>query len=124
MRSASLCCAVVLLGGVASAGEPVLPAPRPVPTEIAWPISYERPNPYDVWQYLDVDRSGHFRPVVGPTYGSVHYLATGQPFPYWQSYPQWVKPTMANRANFGGPPEPMIFIRPAPTWDRMPYADE
>jgi len=115
---------VVLWGAAARADEPVLPPPRAVPTEIRLPISYIRPNPYDVWQYYDVDRTGRFRPVVAPSYGGVRYLATGEPYPFWQNHPQWIKPQAGNPATFGGPSEPPLFIQPFRSWDRMPYADE
>ncbi len=120
-----VCIGVVLLvGGMVSAADPVLPAPRPLPGQIVGPIRYIRPNPYDVWQYYDVDHFGRFRPVVAPSYGGVRYLATGEPYPWWQNHPTWVKPVIANRATFGGAAELPLLIQLAPAWDRMPYADK
>ena len=122
-----ICIGVVLLvGGMASAADPILPVPRPLPGQIVGPISYIRPNPYDVWQAYDVDRFGRFRPLVAPSYGGVRYVATGEPYPFWQNHPQWVKPVIGNRATFQGSTEPPLLIGPAPApeWYRMPYADK
>ena len=59
---------MVLLGDLACAADPdeSLPPPRtvPVPEMVLPPVSYVRPNPYDVWNVYAVDRSGRFRPRV------------------------------------------------------------
>jgi hypothetical protein len=124
--------AVVMLGGVACAADPVLPAPRPIVTEVAPPIRYIRPDPYAVWQNYGVDRTGRFRPLVVPfPDGEFRYMETGEPFPWWPNYSSRMRPMMGNPATFGGPApalplmivEPAPVIKPATGWERMPYAE-
>ncbi len=130
---AALAGAAVLIGGVLSAQEPVLPAPRPIMTEVVGPISYVRPDPMAVWQNYAVDRQGRWRPRVAPIYGEFRYVGTGEPYPWWPSHPGWVTPMAGNPATFGGPapaplmlvaPPPVILPAPADPWARMPYAEE
>ncbi len=126
--------AVVMLGTVARAGEPVLPSPRPLVAEVVGPISYERPNPYAVWQNYAVDRRGHWRPLVVPSYDGPRYVATGDPYPWWQNHPGYFDPVVANAATFGGPraapvvvpapAAPIVTSTPAQGWERMPYAEK
>src|SRR5690242_9847971 len=99
---AALAGAVVFVGGVAPAQEPVLPSPRPVMAEL-----------------------------VGPFYGEFRYAASGEPYPWWQNHPGWVTPMAGNPATFGGPsPAPLVVVVPAPAvapargWERMPYAEK
>jgi hypothetical protein len=124
--------AVMTLGGVAWAGDPVLPSPRPLVTEVVGPISYVRPDPYAVWQNYAVDRQGRFRPLVAP-YDGLRYVATGDPYPWWPEHPRYFAPTMANPATFGGPQAPLSYLPVVPPpvvsshaagWERMPYAEE
>jgi hypothetical protein len=120
--------AVVMIGTVAWADEPVLPSPRPLVTEVVGPISYVRPDPYAVWQNYAVDRRGYWRPLVVPSYDGPRYVATGDPYPWWQNHPRNFDPIIANAATFGGPqapPTPLIVIpTPAQGWERMPYAEK
>jgi hypothetical protein len=123
--------AVVLLGGLASAGEPLLPPPRSVAPEVmVGPFSSVRPDPYAVWQNYGVDRTGHWRPLVVPTpYAGLRYVATGEPYPWWPNHPGIYRPWVANAATFGSPPafEPLLAPAPLPVlppptgWERMPY---
>ena len=114
--------AVVLLAGTAVAGEPVLPAPRPAWTPVMWPLGFERPDPYAVWQNYAVDRRGRFRPLVSTSYGGPHYVATGEPYPWWQSHPTWMKPVMGNAATFDQLPPLVIVLPPPQGSDQMSYA--
>jgi hypothetical protein len=119
--------AAVLLAGAASAGEPVLPSPRPVVTPMVWPLGFERPDPYAVWQNYAVDRRGRFRPLVSTSYGGPHYVATGEPYPWMAEHPLSVRPQVSSAATFAGPAEPpLVIVETAPTrgWERMPYAEE
>jgi hypothetical protein len=129
--------AVVLLGGLAAADEPVLPAPRPLVREIVGPVGFTRPDPYAVWQYYAVDRQGRFRPLVLPSYDVYRYAANGEPYPGAQSHPKYFTPMMGNPATFAGPTpsRPLMFmdavpfVAPAPApavtgWERMPYAEK
>jgi hypothetical protein len=128
--------AVILLAGRATAADdPVLPAPRSVPTPaprlvptpIVWPLGFERPDPYAVWQNYAVDRQGRWRPRVSTSYGVPHYLATGEYYPWMAEHPLAVRPQVSSAATFAGPPEPpLVIVMPAPVrgWERMPYADE
>src|SRR5262245_54962933 len=84
--------AVALLAGAATAGEPVLPAPRPVVTPMVWPLGFERPDPYAVWQNYEVDRRGRFRPLVSPSYYGLRYVATGEPYPWLAEHQLSVRP--------------------------------
>jgi hypothetical protein len=127
--------AVVMLGGLASAGEPLLPSPRPLVAEVVGPVGFVRPDPYAAWQNYGVDRSGRFRPLVAPSYGGLRYVYNGEPYPWWPNYPGSVTPTVANAATFAGapaqppllvlPPAPAVLPAPSPTgWERMPYAEK
>jgi hypothetical protein len=121
--------AVVLLAGTAVAGEPVLPAPRPAWTPVMWPLGFERPDPYAVWQNYAVDRRGRFRPLVSTSYGGPHYVATGEPYPWMAEHPLAVRPQVSSAATFAGPPEPpLVIVGPPPVpaqgWERMPYAEK
>lgn len=132
LRSA-LAGAVVMLGGPASAGEPVLPSPRPLAAEVVGPVGFVRPDPYAVWQNYGVDRSGRFRPLVAPSYDGLRYVYNGEPYPWWQGHPGNVTPMIGNAATFAGAPwrPPLVMppapLLPAPTltgWERMPYAEK
>ncbi|HKI35347.1 MAG TPA: hypothetical protein VKA46_26045 [Gemmataceae bacterium] len=121
--------AVVMLGGMTSAGEP-LPPPM---MDMRGPIGFVRPDPYAVWQDYGVDRRGRFRPLVAPSYDGLRYVGTGEPYPWWQNHPGWITPMVANPAAFGGPappalmmmgPPPVILPPPAADWARMPYAEK
>jgi hypothetical protein len=85
------------LGGVALAAGVLLPAAptragsRPLvrpagppalglPGDFYPPPVYLRRNPYEVWQYYDVDRRGFFRPRVFYSSYSSFYLYNGQPY--------------------------------------------
>ena len=103
----------------------MLPAPRPLATEIVGPVSFVRPNPYAVWQNYAVDRSGHWRPLVVPSYDGPRYLATGDPYPWWKEHPRNFESVIANPATFGGPQaRPILIPAPVSMSARMPYADE
>jgi hypothetical protein len=127
---AALAGAVVMMGTAAWADEPVLPSPRPLATEVVRPLSFIRPNPYAVWQNYAVDRTGHWRPLVVPSYDGPRYFATGEPYPWWKEHPRYFESIIANPATFGGPQgRPIIMpavVIPAPaqTWARMPYAED
>ncbi|HEX5271781.1 MAG TPA: hypothetical protein VFW33_14890 [Gemmataceae bacterium] len=121
--------AVVMVGAAARGDEPVLPAPRPLATKMVLPPpSFERPDPYAVWQNYAVDRRGYWRPLVAPSYDGPRYVATGDPYPWWKERPRYFEPVMANPAAFGGAlPRPVLMAPPviaAPGWERMPYAEE
>jgi hypothetical protein len=128
----SLAGAVVMLGSGLRADEPVLPAPRPVATPVVIPMSFERPNPYAVWQNYAVDRHGYWKPLVAPSPDGLRYVATGEPYPWWKEHQRYFEPVVANPATFGGaqsrpilmPAPPPQAVPPAGAWDRMPYAEE
>jgi hypothetical protein len=115
---------VLLLGELALAGEPTPPMLPP------------SRNPYEVWQYYAVDRSGRFRPVVVPTSDGYRYGYNGAPYPWASNYPNSYSRSISQAANFVEKPDPVyvmpsgaIIVSPAtPTvwdtssWDRMPYA--
>jgi hypothetical protein len=114
--------ALLMLAGSAWADEPVLPSPRPLRTEVVVPLSFVRPDPMAVWQNYDVDRRGRFRPLVAPIYGEFRYVATGEPYPWWQSHPTWMKPVMGNAATFDQLPPLVIVLPPPQGSDQMSYA--
>jgi hypothetical protein len=74
-----------------------------------------------VWQNYAVDRRGRFRPLVAPIAGEFRYVGTGEPYPWWQSYPTWVTPMMGNPATFDQP-APLVIVEPEPAL--MPYAEK
>ena len=86
----------------AAADEP-LPAPRQVPapapqvTIIPAPtiIGYARVNPYDVWQYYDVNQQGRWVPRVVYTPGNgASYLYNGDPYYFSTVNPRYWKPAV------------------------------
>ncbi len=125
---AALAAVVLLLGGIALGGDPVLPAPRPVVTEMVWPLGFERPDPYAVWRTLAVDRQGRFKPLVVPSFDGLRYVATWEPYPWAAEHQRYVRPMVANGATFDGPRLPIVEMAPeaAPVtgWERMPYAEK
>lgn len=77
----------LLVGFIAnplSAGEPPdlvpLTGPLPAPTPLT-PPSFYRPNRWDVWQNLAVDRTGQFRPRVA-LMPAPYYLYNGAAYPF------------------------------------------
>jgi hypothetical protein len=122
---ATLAGAFVMIGVSARADEPILPAPRPLMGEVVGPVSYVRPDPYAVWQNYAVDRRGHWRPLVVPSYDGPRYLATGDPYPWWKEHQRSFESVMANPATFGGPQgRPVVIPPPESSWARMPYAED
>jgi len=63
---------------------PTLPVPTPVPPAVMMMppvgVGFYRPNRYDVWQTMAVDRTGHWRPRVAVTGYGAWYVGTGQPY--------------------------------------------
>jgi len=121
--------AVLLGGGVVWAADPALPPPRPLIPQIVWPLGFTRPDPYAVWQNYAVDRQGKFRPLVAPFDDGLRYVATGEPYPWWQNHPRYFMPVIANAATFGQPAlwSPLLLEEtppPATGWERMPYAEK
>jgi hypothetical protein len=90
----------VLLGGVASAQEPIpaptpapyqpvplyyqpVPAYQPVPVPHGMPLGYGgRINYLDVWQDYEVSRQGRFRPLVIYSPYGAYYRYNHQPYPW------------------------------------------
>ena len=124
MFRAVIASGILLLAEVAWAGEPTPPMLPP------------SRNPYDVWQYYAVDRSGRFRPVVVPTADGFRYGYNGAPYPWASNYPGSYARSISQAANFLEKPDPILVMPPStiivapatPTvwdtssWDRMPYA--
>ena len=126
-RRTVLVATMVMLGGVAAAGEPVLPAPRPVAAPVVWPLGFERADPYAAWQYYGVDRQGKWRPLVSRSYGEPRYVATGEPFPWAAEHPRYVRSQVSSQATFDQPAAPpLVIVETIPTtgWERMPYAEK
>jgi hypothetical protein len=98
-----LAATALLVVGMALAADPPpgeeLPPPRvlqPAPEEMpgipVHPSVYYRVSRYDVWNYVEVDRTGHFRPlVVYSPYGS-YYLYNGAPFPWVTTHQHEITP--------------------------------
>lgn len=66
--------------------DPPLTMPTPVPSIqapplAAGPISFNRPNRMDVWQYYGVDRHGRWVPRVLLTGNGAFYYSNGMPYP-------------------------------------------
>jgi hypothetical protein len=120
--------AVVLMCGVAVAADPLLPAPRPAPTMVMWPLGFEQPDPYAVWRTLAVDRQGRFKPLVVPSFDGLRYVATWEPYPWAAEHQRNVRPMVANAATFDQPMPMIVEIMPEPApatgWERMPYAEK
>jgi hypothetical protein len=56
---------------------------------------YQRQNRWEVWQYVDVDRRGGFKPrvIYGPH--GAYYLYNGKPYPWPHVHPLDYAPTYA-----------------------------
>jgi hypothetical protein len=125
---AAVAAIVVVAGGVAVAADPVLPAPRPAPTMVMWPLGFEQPDPYAVWRTLAVDRQGRFKPLVVPSFDGPRYVATWEPYPWAAEHQRNVRPMVANAATFDQPRPIIVEIMPeaapATGWERMPYAEK
>jgi hypothetical protein len=81
------------LAGLATADDPVAPAPRLVQPDLPPgplpPLGYYRKSAYEVWQNLAVDRQGYFRARVIDTPYGAFYRYNGQPYP-WTSTKQYL----------------------------------
>lgn len=106
----------ILLACQARAADPddKLPPPRKVPEAtgpgVLYPLYY-RQSHYEVWQLLDVDRFGYWRPRVVYSPNGPYWLYNGAYYPYASINQNYFKPTLV------GTP-----YRPAPS--RMPYCEE
>jgi hypothetical protein len=81
--------------------ETTLPAPRTVVPETVPPVivlqpypPYQRQNCWEVWQYVDVDRRGGFKPrvIYGPS--GAYYLYNGKPYLWPDVHPLGIKPVL------------------------------
>jgi hypothetical protein len=83
--------------------EMVLPAPRPIvpgtevpPVLLAPPhLPYMRQDRWAVWQYVDVDRRGGYKPRVIYSPQGAYYLYNGKSFPTPHVHPLEYAPTYA-----------------------------
>lgn len=78
----------VLLGMACAAPPPADPDLKPLhppkvriaPTPAPESLTFTRTSMYDRWQYMAVDRSGHFRPRVVLDDPCPYYLHDGKPY--------------------------------------------
>ena len=89
---------VLALAGEARAADPpkkdeVLPK---LPQGPLPPVKPNRVDRYAVWQCYDVDRFGHWRPLVVNTPWGAYYRSNGQCYPWVETHPlemlrRWVE---------------------------------